>query len=210
MTTKIIIFIIYTSFLFTKVYSQDSTDQKFIFKMWFYIEHINQDLRTNKTFRVKDSSLFALYNNYLDFNFDTLKSEGFNKNYVFLAVVSYKNDSLVKENAIIYKKSGNLSYLSIPINYCEGYVLCINKINGRSYRLKGFRGNDFLDFLTDVKEQYFIDNNMILSNKLFFKNYKTTNLDFECIYKGLTSGNQNKKNNSCLRSCKNFVVGIKY
>jgi len=209
MAFKKFIIIISSIFFFTKVFSQDSTDGKFIFKMWFYIEHVNQELRTVKNFPVKDSSLFSLYNNFLDLNFDTLKCEGFNKNYIFLAVVSYKNDSLVKENAIIYKKSGNLSYLSIPINYCEGYVLCINKKSGRSYRLKGFIGNDFWDFLADVKEQYFTDNNMVLANKIFFKNYKTDSLDYECIYQGLISGNQDKKNNSCLRSCRNFIVGIK-
>jgi len=189
-----------------KIYAQQETDGKFLFKTWFFIEHVNVISRTEKTINCKDSVLFNLYNNYLDLKLDTLKSSGFSANYIFLSVVSYKNNKIVNDSAIQYKRSGYLSYLSIPVNNCEGYVLCVNKTNGKSYRIKGFSGNDFLCLLTEIKEQYFLHNNKPLSNRFFFKNYTTEGIDFNCIYNALVSGSYDNKLFPCLKHCSPLII----
>jgi hypothetical protein len=64
-------------------FCQQSTDGEFLFKMWFFIEHVNNHSRTEKDFPVKDSALFSLFDSVVDLKLDTLKSKGFDSIIVF-------------------------------------------------------------------------------------------------------------------------------
>jgi hypothetical protein len=118
-----------------------------------------------------------------------------------------KNNKLINDSAITYDtKTRYLGYVSIPVYNCNdlGYVLCVNTISGRSYRLQGFYGNDFFSLLEDVKEEYQKSNGKRLSTKSFLKNYSVEGIDFKCIYKGLRSGDV--KDYPCLKSCSDFTI----
>jgi hypothetical protein len=211
MKNLIIKLILITASLSTNqiTFCQLTTDGKFLFKMWFFIEHVNQQARMENDFPMKDSTLFSMFNSTIDLKMDTLGKKGFDNNFIFLSVAKMKNNMLVNDSAITYNsKTKYLGYVSIPVYNCNdlGYVLCVNSISGKSYRLQGFYGNDFFSLLQEIKEDYKKSNNKWLSTKSFLKNYGVDGIDFECIYKGLGSGDA--KDYPCLRSCSDFTITI--
>lgn len=159
-------------------------------------------------FPVKDSSLFYLYESTINLKLDTLNSKGFPSDYLFLSVVPLKDNKVINDSALTYNRTNHLSYLSIPINNCEGYILCINKSSGRSFRIQGFYGNDFLTLLQEVKEESMKSREKKLSTKSFLHNYSVEGLDFKCIYKGLRSGEKDTKKFPCLKNCSDFTIVI--
>jgi hypothetical protein len=211
MMKNLIIKIVFIAALFSinqPAFSQQNTDGKFLFKMWFFVEHVNQHSRKEDDFPVKDSSLFSLFEAAINIKCDTLKSNGFTSNYTFLSVAPLKNNSSRNDSALTYSKTTQLLYASVPVNNCEGYVLCVNTISGRSYRLQGFYGNDFFSFLQEVKEEYQKTFSKSLSTKSFLKNYYVEGMDFNCINKGLSSGEVYPKKYPCLKKCSDFIITI--
>lgn len=194
-------------------FSQQSVDGEFLFKTWFFLEKVNESNSYTK-YHSKDSSLFEFFLKEVDLKIDTLVTSGFHIDYLFLSVCQFYNDSLVNKNAIVYKgesqKNGYL-YTGIPINHCEGYTLAINRVTGRSYRLKGFRGNDFLTLLGDIKmdhKERMKGNKFLKAFRVdkFLKEYKVDGIDFICLYKALNSFK--KRNAACLSKCDNITVTI--
>lgn len=157
---QLIVKLLWVSVLFSSTqiaYSQRSTDGKFLFKMWFFIEHANYNPAYFRKldFPTKDSTLFCLFNSVVDLNMDTLKSTGFDSSFLFLSIAEMKGNKLVNDSAFKYSKTPYLSYVLTPIYHCNdvGYVLCINKSSGTSYRLQGFSGNDFWSFFERRKKR---------------------------------------------------------
>jgi hypothetical protein len=153
-------------------FSQKNTDSKFLFKTWFYIEHLNNDSRYNTEFPVKDSSILSFFINDISLRLDTLKSNGFSEDYVFLAINLKTQDVRAngKDSSIIYTNTRYLQYIVVP-TFCNRYVLCVNKATGFSYRLQGFVGNDFLNLLKDTKDEFFLLHKKRLQIKDFLKEY---------------------------------------
>jgi hypothetical protein len=197
-------------FLSTNKWSlaQSTSDPKFLFKTWLFLEQNNTKSRDATKFPVKDSSLFDLFQREIEIKFDTLKMEGFSRDYVFLSISFSDGTHHVPDNSIIYKKTPFLEYLSIPSDNCGAYILCINKSNGTSFRMKGFKGNDFFGLLREIQTQFIEDKNKTLSIRKFLKSYSVVGLDFECIYEGLTSGITDKDKFPCLINCSDTVVTI--
>lgn len=189
-------------FMPTIAFSQKNTDGKFLFKTWFYLEHLNDNSLYNIEFPVKDSSILTLFINDLSLKIDTLKSNGFSEEYIFLAV-NLKNPEARakgKDSSLMYSNTRYLQYIVVP-TFCNRYVLCVNKSTGFSYRLQGFIGNDFLNLLKEIKDEFYLSNKVQLKTKAFLKNYTVDYIDFECIYKGLQSGQYGSKKFSCLGNC---------
>lgn len=188
-----------------KTYAQDSVDGVFAFKTWLFIEHINQKNHF-KSF-CKDSNFFNLFHSVIKLRIDTLKANGITNDFVFLQVAPYIDNVAVNDSAIIYSKTKHLSVLSIPINNCFGYVLCINKVTGKSYRLSGFDNNDFVSFIKDSKEQYEFKNGIKLKILKYTRLISVTNLDFECMYKGLTNKKlYDESVYPCLKKCTDLAL----
>lgn len=190
------------------VFSQQTTDGNFLFKMWFFIEHTNQKMRTENNFPVKDSSLYRLYEQNISLRLDTLRSEGFSDDYLFLSAAVLKNNIEHDDNAITYSKTRFLNYIGVPVSNCEGYVLCVNTNTGKSYRIQGFAGNDFLSLMQEIKREYLAKSNKTISARRILKTRKVTGMDLGCIYKGLLSASVDTKKYPCLKTCSDFVVKI--
>jgi hypothetical protein len=200
---KKIVFAVVTAFFCMSGFSQKNTDGNFLFKTWIYLEHINDGSRYNVEFPVKDSAVFSLFVNNINLRLDTLKSDGFSDDYIFLAVnfKSQKERAEGKDSSLIYSKTKFLQYIVIP-TLCSRYVLCINKVTGFSYRIQGFSGNDFFNLLKDVKDEFSVRYKKQLKTKTFLKEYSAGDIDFKCIYKGLQSGQYDFKKYPCLYDCR--------
>ncbi len=192
------------SFFANTIFAQHTTDGKFLFKMWLFLEHDNSLSKYSTTFPVKDSSVFNLFITKIDLKLDTLKSIGFPNKYIFLALTFNKaKGTETQESPVFYeKKTSYLEYIDIP-SFCSRYVLCINKLTGTSFRLQGFTGNDFNNLFSELVNrddtQFSTKNNITI--KSFLKKYYVEGIDFKCIYEGLKSNN-NLRKYSCLSSCK--------
>ena len=198
----------------SKIFSQQATDGKFIFKTWFFLERQNEVFMHGNKFDVKSDSLFNFFDSVIDLRIDTLKNKGFSNNFIFLSIAPYKNNVPFHDSAIIYKSFKTTPnsdvHVGIPINNCNGYVLCINNRSGRSYRIQGFYGNDFLNLLQEVKEEfnnnaYNKEQKQILSTNIFLKKYSVDGIDFKCIFQGLTSAENESKKYPCLANCRNAI-----
>jgi hypothetical protein len=205
---RVILFITVFFSLTESLLAQKSTDTKFIFKTWLFLEQNNTSSRYATQYPIKDSSLFNLFQSGLDIKFDTLKTKGFSDNYIFLSIPTVGGRSDIKNKVITYTTPKLVEYINIPVDNCEAYVLCINKFKGTSYRMKGFTGNDFLSLFKEIKNDYWESKKQTLSIKQFLKSNLVEGLDFECLYKGLTSGKADSKEFPCLQICSDITVTI--
>ena len=188
------------------VFAQQNTDANFIFKTLLFLDHKNFDSRYSKDFKIKDSSLFARFNTGVELNFDTLKTTGFSSEYNFFLLASYKGNLPYKTNAIRYNLKKQIEYVGIPVNNCDGYVICVNNITGISYRIQGFNSSDFLALIRDIQLEISTNDNKQLMDKEFLKMYSVNGIDFRCLYEGLKANPKNWYKYPCLNSCKYFVV----
>jgi hypothetical protein len=191
-----------------KGFCQTKTDGIFLFKMWFYIEHINKNPRIGSDYPIKDSSLFQLYQSAVNIKPDTLTKNEFTENYIFLSIAPVIDKKIINDSVLSYNKTKQLAFVSIPVDNCNGYVLCVNVTSGKSYRLRGFFGNDFMDLLKEVKAEYLTAYNKKLSTKEFLKKYFVTGVNFSCLYQGLSSGNTDTKNKPCLERCSDLIITV--
>ena len=189
--------------------AQKTSDVKFLFKTWLFLEHVNTESREAILFPVKDSALFSLWQNAIELKLDTLKKTGFSKDYIFVSISLKKLDIPLKDFPIVYKQWKMIDYLDMPVDSCGAYVLCVNKRAGISYRLRGFRENDFLGLYRDIRGDFEGRTTKRLSIRRFLKQYTVNDLDFECLYEGLTSNKVNLKEFPCLQRCANDVVVIR-
>lgn len=207
MIIKIVMVGIFTG-ISLKGFSQTKTDGIFLFKMWFYIEHINKSPRIGNDYPIKDSSLFHLYQTAVKIKPDTLTKNKFTENYIFLSIAPVVDKKIIIDSVLSYNKTKQLAFVSIPVDNCNGYVLCVNVTSGKSYRLRGFYGNDFMELLNEVKAEYLAAYNKKLSTKEFLKKYSVTGINFSCLYQGLSSGNSDTKKYPCLERCSDLIITV--
>lgn len=173
---------------------QKGVDGDFIFKMQLFLEKAN--VVNIKGFEQKDQKLLSFFSNNIKLRLDTLQSYGFSGNYIFLGL-SMKNG--VMYNDTIMKSDS--SFLLFIENDCSNYVLAVNKYSGKSYRLKGFNGNDFFNLFIDINKQLERLNQKKITIKAFLKNYTVTSIDFECLYNAFKFGRYDKEKYPCLKGC---------
>ena len=180
------------------------------FKMQLFLDKDN--VLVDNDICTKNDSLYYAFSKNISLKLDTLQISG---NYDFtMAVFAPKfefytiNISSVEKNIYYIKKmtERESNYLGIPSGKFSTYVLAINLKNGRSYRILGFNGNDFLGYLSDYIE-YFNENNDKKINAVnFLKNYQVEDIDFKCLYTGLHSKIINRKKYPCLQRVNDPIV----
>jgi hypothetical protein len=186
-------------FFFTiRIYSQDSIDVKSTFKMWLFLDMESVHLLHKKEAVVKNDSLYSLFKESRDYLFDTLASKDFK-------YFGYEFYSTMLSNSILLKdlKGDTGQYLGLFTGTMDTYILCVNKKTGKSYRLSGFNGNDFLNFLSDACEgfnSYSISIAPIPRNYIL-DNYHVDGLDFRCLYDGLRAKKMDRNKYRCLKRC---------
>lgn len=176
--------IIVIVFLFLQVHGacQKSIDGDFIFKANLFLEKVN--IINVKGFEQKNQDLLLFFNKNIILKLDPLQSIGFSDNYYFLSL-SLKNG--VKYNDTIIKTDS--SFFLFIENDCVDYVLAINKYSGKSYRLKGFSGNDFFNLFLDLNRQFEKLGQRKISIDSFLKWYKINSVDLKCLYKAFFPSN---------------------
>jgi len=198
------IILLFTFYCPLLIFAQRNVDGNFLFKTWLYIEHENDSSVYSTDFPVKDAAVFSLFMDNISLKLDTLKTNGFPDSYIFLAInfKSPEERSKGTDSSLRYdRKTKFLNYIGVPA-LCNRYVLCVNKSTGLSYRLQGFTGNDFLNLLRDVRQGFYQRYKKQLKTKTFFKDYAAGQVDFECIYQGLQSGEVDPKKYPCLGDCR--------
>ncbi len=131
-------------------------------------------------------------------------------NFYYLDSIDIDLDSITSlpplHNNIIFKYELGENQISINSNQlelefnlssCNGFILAVSD-EGNSYRLRGFRGNDLLFLLRDIRSSLYEDR----SYKQLVNDYHKfiKELDFKCIYESLLSQNLDAE---CLKSCAN-------
>jgi hypothetical protein len=177
-----------------KSIGQQSTDGEFIFKTQLFLEKAN--VVNVRGFDTKGKDLLLFFSQKVKFKLDTLQSYGFAGTYYFLSLsikegIKY-NDTIIKSDS---------SFFLFIENGCANYILAVNKYNGKSYRLKGFNGNDFYNLFADINKQFEKLNLKKINIKKFLKEYRVNSVDFNCLYAALKSGEYNKERYPCLKSC---------
>lgn len=180
------------------LYSQSKTDTNDIFKMHLFLDKKNisrSDLNKKIT---KNDSLYDSFsrNSLLRINTLKLKSNIFfpsDGNFTFYVI-----DNIEYKRGLSSDESW---FLKIDLNADSKYIIAINESTGRSYRLAGFNGNDFLVFFSDISKAYKSYNFKELKISRFLKEYTVESIDFECLYKGLKNGIIDKEKFPCLKTC---------
>lgn len=188
------VFIVFFMFLFLNGYSQKSTDGEFMFKVQLFLEKANV-LNVNG-YDIKGEGLMSYFVDNITLKFDTLQSFGFTGAYVFLSL-SLKSGLKLKDANL---KSDSSLFLFVE-NDCTNYVLAVNQTNGKTYRLKGFSGNDFFSLYVDNNKQLYYSNKSGLTMKVFLRDYGVNGVDFRCLYGAVKSGEYNYVKYPCLKSC---------
>lgn len=143
-------------------------DVESVYKMHLFLNAL--PLSVDKL--IKNDSLYFKYSSNITLDLKKLDSKFFHDNYHFY--------SLDAENGIHYNSVDIFPYGGHMPFLATEYILCINVQNGRTYRLKGFDGNDFLDFMYDC-----IENDQAESVRDFLKWNKVEGLDFKFLNKAL-------------------------
>lgn len=194
MKSKVYVFIIlFSSF---NLYSQIKIDAVSIFKMQLFLDKNDIELGKFDLTTVKSDSLYKAFNEIVDLRIDTLKITG--DHYLTKSALSPKY-TFFQLTSHSYKKK--LSEKELQLYWIFGDHVCtiaINQETGKSYRLLGFNTNDFLSFLSDFREEFKIKQGEKLTVKHFLKNYIVEDVDFECLYNGLRSGEADTKSYPCL------------
>ena len=188
-------------------YSQENTDGSYLFKIWLFIEKMNVVTLNSNSYPTKDSSLFNLFDKNIRILPDTIESKGFPDRYIFLSLGVKKTSVNNSNRGSKIIRGDSASYFFFP-NECDEYIICIDKVSGLSYRLKGFRGNDFFSLMMEIKRQYRALYKENLDDKDFFSLYKVEGLDFRCIYEGLKSFNFQSDKYECLKPCEYHIRTI--
>ena len=168
------------------IIAQNKVDVESIFKMQLILDkEIRKDIDV-----LKGDSLYIEYSKSIKITPKSLAAVNIDKSYVFLSLRLF--DDVVR---IPSESDENNKFFEMRIHLAgtRYYTLCININNGRSYRLEGFNGNDFLNFLTDYTQ------NENISVKEFLKKCSVERIDFNCLYKGLKENVRNTYKYPCLK-----------
>lgn len=163
-----------------EVYSQNEINAEILFKTHLFLNASDLDeynYQKGDTKLIKSSFLLEDFINNINLELDTLKKID---NYSFYGIkeVNEKEKSLLKTST---------DYIHLSGSNIKDYLIAVNHITGRSYKLKGFDMNDFLFLYGDFRQSYLRIHNKRINKKWFFKYVKIKSLDFKCMYKGLKS-----------------------
>jgi hypothetical protein len=180
--------------------AQKSTDVKDIFKMWLFMDRMNVSNDRDSLQVSKNYLLFKIFQETVDLKLDTLKSE-------LLREMGYEFYSIRLDTSILWKDMPKRleRYLLLFTGTFNTFVLAVHPSLGKSYRLVGFNGNDFFNFLSDVKS----GNSFYpypISQSDFFKSCKVDGVDFKCLYKGLSAKQVDKILFPCLNRVSDPII----
>lgn len=192
------IILILTFLCTSDFYSQSKTDAEDIFKMHLFLDKKNISRSDLSKKIVKNDSLYNSFKKNCTIKIDTLKHTSNmllsdNGDFIFYSIrdIQY-NDSLdINESW----------FLKVDLSYDSKYIIAINQVSGRCYRLSGFNVNDFSAFYLEIKKAYEENNSKRLKKKLFFRGYFVEYLDFECLFNGLKKDTFDKDKFPCLKTC---------
>ena len=177
-------------------HAQSSTDAVDIFYMQLFLDKENIKKYNEGDQITKNYQLFTKFKNNVNLKINKLEKHNKLKgNLEFdFEFYSLTNDGLIY-NDIEAERNLYINY------FCNDftYILAINNRNGKSYRLAGFNGNDFLIFFQDLKEDYLQSNLKKLSHSHFFRSYRVDKLDFKCLYNSFVKGRD--KYYHCRKRC---------
>lgn len=127
----------------------------------------------------------------LNFNIDTLEEEGL-------------SDFLFLEINPRYENPHNINFSDGPflLDNCTELIVAVHKRGRSIYKLKGFRNNDFQNFIRALK---FLNYPYVNSKKQFVKNYFVEKLDLKCLYKVFSTYSIEKGKYKCLNNCSDGV-----
>ncbi|KAA5536541.1 hypothetical protein F0919_02415 [Taibaiella lutea] len=194
---KILIILFFISSI-NSLNAQKNTDPVSLFKMMLFLDKDNVVFRGMDTNVVKNDSLYDVFRDYYNISFDTLKP---NNNLALRDYFQFYRLDIRKLKGNRKLQNNEAQYIGIFTGTMQEYILAMNLETGICYRLQGFRGNDFLMFLTDFKDMYKEKEQKPLSNSTFLKKYNVDGLDFECLYKGLRAKDYDSEKYPCLKRC---------
>lgn len=168
-------------------FPQKVSDIEFVFKAYLFI---NSPHITNSSIEKKDSAFFihAVTNTVI--RLDTLFSEGFPKNFLFLSLNMLDTSKLKVKDV-------NIESFLIG-NNCSKLILLYDNSAGKYYRLGGFEQNDFLSFWKDIRE---LNLEFTKSLRLFIKHYSVEGIDFECLFESTKSNDYDPIKYPCSKRC---------
>lgn len=183
-------------------------DFEHVFKKWIYIEKTSElinDKYDLNPITIKNDTVFNNFNSNLKLIVTSVKSNlpsGF-----FVKSVSLDSQNVINMNPNLNPYNIGIKSFSYT-NQCSGkLVLIFNLKTGMSYRISGFNGNDYLDFLSDLKNILFEDIGKKFKRSQLMNKYFIEHVDLKCIYKGLMSEEQdNNKKFPCLKSCFDYTI----
>ena len=196
------------------VSAQLKTDPQSIFKMFLFLNRSNVSFRGMDKRVSKNDSLYKAFSEvtYLKLNKLKVLKNRFEKQtavpeFDYYELKMYDTAKKDYTNNVTYKRtltSNEGQFFGVYIGGCDEYIIAINRTTGDSYRLKGFNINDFLAFFVDFKEVYTNQSytekgEEHLNIRKFLKNYQIEDLDFECLYDGLTSKEIDRDKYPCLK-----------
>ncbi|MDD3005395.1 hypothetical protein [Flavobacterium sp.] len=153
------------------------------------------DARNNFVIRLLEENILTIENDQNEKNFDPQKVEievdTLNSNYfVDILFLKFKFN---QNKLIVTDQNFKLGFSS---SSCDEYILAYNTKDHRSYRLKGFNGNDLLFLLRDLEKLSYISSSpKKIVSELHFLNI---GIDFKSIYKALMKLDFEAE---CLKAC---------
>jgi len=184
MKTKCTVFLLFILY-YININGQENWNIEFIFKMQLFNDLSINAYSTDEVYLDKTNILFTNFISDVDIKLDTLKSQNINNDYHFFFL---RSANLYLDTS----KNNNFEWM-IAANIDTYYILCINIKTQFSYRLAGFNGNDFLNFMSDYREYHNLSNlREYMSDKQFLMECTVEKIDFNCLYKGLHDKNWNR------------------
>lgn len=172
---------------------QDKNDIEYLFKLQLFLDAKNRYYPQDKDI-IKTNLLFDNFYQSVETKIDTLNARS--DLFDFMDSFQYYR---VNVHNITYKDGENIP---VPTIKCNIYIIALNNKTGLVYRLKGFNGNDFNDYLKEVKKMY-SSWDMNISYRQILRRYKVEDLDFHCLYKNILSQNQN---DNCMIKCSDPIM----
>lgn len=157
-----------------------------LFKMHLFLERrlfADNDLN-------KNDDLYSFFSDHTSISPNLLNSELIGSDYHFYRI-NLKDD--IKFHETLYSSTDHKDFFGVIYGFNEDYILCVDHKSGQSYRIQGFDGNDFLDFLEDYCERERIS----VRNFLHWRSVE--GIDFKCLYRALRSKERNRDKYPCLQ-----------
>lgn len=180
-------------------------DAIFSFKMYIFLDqNIDRLNLLDSNSKIKDS-LFNSYCNLITIKLDTLKIEG---SYLLVSSALTPKFIFYKFKSHSWKRKLTLQESNLfepTFGLRSDYVLAINQKTGSVYRISGFEGNDFLSFLFNFIGETPSNELGKITRDNFLKNYRVSELDFNCLYKGLHTFTNNQRKFPCLYRVKDPI-----